>query len=215
MKCNPLVIDAILFDLSGTLIDDFFAVFQGYVDLYKEYKSNLPSEIDFRNTFQLPYPEFLVKQGFKDIKKAICFWKKRYTNYNQTIIIFPDVIPALENLKKCSIILGVVSQTPEDKVKENLKKFNLNKYFKTIIYDKWKPKPDGLHQALKQLNIKDPTKVIYIGDMKEDCQAARTANIHPWAIYRETKNFQTLEKLKQGKPKKILKTMTELNNYLS
>ena len=116
-------IDAILFDLSGTLVDDFSAVYQGYVDLCKEHDHELPSKLGFRKKFQLPYPEFLKKQGFENITEAISFWKNRYSFYNSIIGIFPDVIPALEYLKKNnSIKLGIVSQTPEDKVQENLKK---------------------------------------------------------------------------------------------
>jgi len=138
-------VEAILFDLSGTLVNDLLAVYNGYVDLCKKYNRKPPSLIQFREDFKLPYPDFLSEKGFKEIEDAIYFWKNAYMNYGSLIIIFSDVIPTLEKLKKHdSIKLGVVSQTPKEQVEQNLKKFNLQNYFDNIVLDRWKPKPKGL-----------------------------------------------------------------------
>jgi len=205
-------IEAILFDLSGTLVNDLSAVYQGYVDLCKKYNKKSPSLTQFREEFRLPYPDFLSDEGFKEIKDAIYFWKNAYTTYSSSISIFPDVVPALENLRKQdSIKLGVVSQTPKEQVEDNLHRFDLEDFFDNIILDRWKPKPKGLLLALEELNIKSAQNVIYIGDMKEDCEAARAADIKPWAIYREKGSFQALETIKKGSPTKIIRDLKELN----
>jgi len=207
--------EAVLFDLSGTLVDDLSAVYQGYVDLCKKYDKRSPSLTQFREEFRLPYPDFLSDEGFKEIKDAIYFWQNAYTNYSSSISIFPDVVSALKNLRnKDQIKLGVVSQTPKEQVEQNLQKFNLEDFFDNIVLDRWKPKPDGLVQALKELKIKKAQNVIYIGDMKEDCQAARSVAIKPWAIYREKGSFQTLEIIKKGNPTKILRELTELTKLI-
>ncbi len=149
---NNLYLDeaeAILFDLSGTLVNDLLAGYNGYVDLCKKYNTKPPSLIQFREDFKLPYPDFLSEKGFKEIEDAIYFWKNAYMNYGSLIIKFSDVIPTLEKLKKHdSIKLGVVSQTPKEQVEQNLKKFNLQNYFDNIVLDRLKPKPKGLLQAL-------------------------------------------------------------------
>ena len=212
MSGSDLVgIEAILFDLSGTLVDDLKAVYKGFVDLCKKYDNQCPSLLKFREEFKLPYPDFLSENGYNDVRYAISFWQKAYMNHGSSITIFPDVIPALKELKKqTSIKLGVVSQTPEEQVERNLRKFNLESYFDNIVLDRWKPNPKGLLQALDELKTKDPQKVVYIGDMKEDLQAAHAANIQPWAIYRKQGSFNTLKNLKKANPTKILSVMTEI-----
>jgi len=133
-----------------------------------------------------------------------------------SITLFSDVIPALDALKKFeSVKLGVVSQTPREQVMQNLEKFSLQVYFDNIVLDLWKPNPKGLLQALEELEIKDSHNVIYVGDMKEDLQAAHSANIQPWAIYRENGSFHTLENIKKGSPKIILKALTEITTTIS
>ena len=206
-------IEAILFDLSGTLVDDLQAVYKGYVDLCKKYDRKCPSLLQFREEFKLPYPEFLAEKCYNNVMDAINFWQNAYMNHGSSITIFPDVIPALNELKKQdSLKLGVVSQTPKEQVEQNLKKFNLQNYFDNIVLDRWKPDPKGLLQALEDLNVTNPQKVVYIGDMKEDIQAAQKANIQSWAIYRQQGSFNTLEKLEQANPTRILSVLTEITN---
>jgi phosphoglycolate phosphatase-like HAD superfamily hydrolase len=209
-------IEAILFDLSGTLVNDLLAVYNGYVDLCKKYDIDPPSLIKFREEFKLPYPTFLSEKGYTEIGDAINFWKNAYMNHGSLITLFSDVIPALDALKKFeSVKLGVVSQTPREQVMQNLEKFRLQTYFNNIVLDLWKPNPKGLLQALQELEIKDSQNVIYVGDMKEDLQAAQSANIQPWAIYRENGGFHTLENIKKGSPKIILKALTEITTTIS
>ena len=209
-------VEAILFDLSGTLVNDLLAVYNGYVDLCKKYNRKPPSLIQFREDFKLPYPDFLSEKGYKEIEDAIYFWKNAYMNYGSLITIFSDVIPTLKKLKNLdSIKLGVVSQTPKEQVQQNLKKFSLQTYVDNIVFDRWKPKPNGLLQAPEELETKNPKNVIYIGDMKEDLEAAHAANIQPWAIYREKGSFHTLENLQKGNPTKILTVMTEIITAIS
>ena len=125
-------IEAVLFDLSGTLVDDLSAVYSGYVDLCKKYEKAQPTLIQFRKAFRLPYMEFLSEIDLKGVKDAINFWQNAYMNYKSSIHIFPDVIPALEKLRKQdSIKLGVVSQTPKEQVEQNLQTFKLAKFLTT------------------------------------------------------------------------------------
>ncbi len=209
--CEMVGVETILFDLSGTLVDDLQAVYQGYLDLCNRHDREKPSLLEFRKQFKLPYPEFLVEKGYIDVMDAINFWQSAYKNHGSSIKIFDDVIPALKELKRQGLIkLGVVSQTPKEQVEQNLRKFNLESYFDNIVLDRWKPNPKGLLQALNELKISNPENVVYIGDMKEDLQAAHQAKIQAWAIYRENGSFNTLENIKKGKPLKILTSLSDI-----
>ncbi|MCW4002640.1 MAG: HAD family hydrolase [Candidatus Bathyarchaeota archaeon] len=206
-------IEAVLFDLSGTLLNDLPTVYRGFVDLRKTRKKNPPSLNQFRKEFKLPYTEFLEEKGFANIDDAISFWKARYSSYGDSIRLFGDVKPALKMLKTHrGIKLGAVSQTPKDKVEENLNRFQIRDFFDAIVFDNWKPKPNGLMLALEGLNIAPRMNVIYVGDMREDCQAARLAGITPWVIYREKGSFHDLDTLRKASPARIIKSLAELNS---
>lgn len=214
----PNPIKAILFDLSGTLVDDLQAVYEGFVDLCKKNGKRKPELDQFRKDYRLPYREFLKEKKFTHIEAAVDYWKRQYLNHGDTIRLFDDVKPALENLKQAtSIKLGIVSQTPKELVVNHLRKFGIRDFFSEngVVFDDKKPEPDGLKEALKKLNISHPNKVIYIGDMREDCQAARAAGINPWAIYRERGSFHDLETLKKSCPVRILRSLAEVKGLVS
>lgn len=99
-----------------------------------------------------------------------------------------------------------MSQTPKEQIGQNVQKFCLQNYFDKIVLDKWKPNLKGLFQALEELKIADPLRVVYIGDIKEDLEAAHAADIQPWPIYRREGSFHKLEEIRKGSPKIILKT---------
>jgi len=210
-------IKAILFDLSGTLVNDLLAVYFGYRDLCKRCNKKMPTLRQFRKEFKLPYTDFLYEKGFDDIQDAIDFWSKRYSYYKDFITLFSDVKPTLNSLK--GIKLGIVSQTPEEHLKENLKNFGIPNFFDAIICDKKKPEPDGLLLTINELYIVPPAIIIYVGDMREDVIAAWRATIisrHNQieflsvAIYRDNGGFHDLETLKQGNPAFIIESLTEL-----
>jgi HAD superfamily hydrolase (TIGR01549 family) len=206
-------IEAILFDFSGTILDDLYAVYMGFVDLCEKHNKNPPTFSQFRKEFKLPYSEFLVEKGFADVQNAIRVWKAGYSDYEDSISLFPDVKPALEMLRELdNMKLGVISQTPEDLLERSLERFGIRGLFDKhgVIYDEWKPRPNGLVLAMKQIDVRRPNKVIYIGDTREDCLAARGAGVNPWAIYRENGSFHDLETLKQGQPVRIIKSLAEL-----
>jgi len=216
------IIEAILFDLSGTLVDDLYAVYMGFLDLCKT-SDKIPLPLSqFRKEFRLPYAEFLKEKQFDNIRYAIDFWKACYAHYGDSISLFSDVKPALELLQEFSNVkLGVVSQTPEDLIKMNLERFDIREFFyeRAIICDKWKPGPEGLLLSIDKLQVNYHAIIIYVGDMREDMYAAWSANrvteprglkILPVGVYRDNGSFHDLETLKYGNPICIIKNLTEL-----
>lgn len=208
------VIEYILFDLSGTLIDDLFAVYLALVDIFREYNMVPPTLQEFRREFRLPYESYLLKKGFKrsEVKVVVHKWKRRYLEYKGYIKLFSDVKPALKELRDFKI--GVVSQTPSALVYDNLERFKIADLFDVVITDddceKQKPDPEGLNLAMERLGVENPNKAIYFGDMIGDLIAAWRAGVIPGGMYRENGSFHDLETLRQGNPILIIESLTEL-----
>lgn len=78
---------------------------------------------------------------------------------------------------------GIVSQNSSKIIKNNLVKFNLEKYFDVIVgyeevdFNKQKPNPEGLLTCISELtNLRNDSSVIYIGDHATDIECAHLAN---------------------------------------
>jgi HAD superfamily hydrolase (TIGR01509 family) len=88
---------------------------------------------------------------------------------------FPDVVPALERLRKLGLELAVVANW-DLSLHERLEEYNLARFFSAIVHAARKPAPDGLVNALERLGV-SPQRALHIGDEDADEQAARAAGM--------------------------------------
>ena len=78
---------------------------------------------------------------------------------------------------------GIVSQNSSENIRNNLERFNLEKYFDLIVgyeevdFTKQKPNPEGLLTCISEItDLKNNDSVIYIGDHITDIECAYHAN---------------------------------------
>jgi phosphoglycolate phosphatase/putative hydrolase of the HAD superfamily len=95
-----------------------------------------------------------------------------------TKAIYPGLTQFLATAKQRGIKLAVVSDYPAE---EKLQALGIDAYFCCVISSsdprvrRFKPAPDGILAALRELEI-DPSNAIYIGDRPEvDGEAAKSA----------------------------------------
>ncbi len=121
-------------------------------------------------------------QGIREIvNKTIKSWQKY-------VPLDPDTIPVLEVLKKSKILALVTNFDHPPYVHSLLSELKLTNFFDSIIISSEvgfkKPNPMIFSFALKQTNLQ-PNEVCYIGDAKEDMEAAYSAKIYPILIKRK------------------------------
>ena len=179
---------AVLFDLDGTLIDtaaDFIRIIQQMcrnedrtvveADLIRTQVSE-----GARAMVKLVYPELEVddpiflahRQHFLDLYGA---------DIAVNTDLFEGMYPLLEQLEQNNIPWGIVTNKPRGLSESLLEALNLTERCAVLVcpedVSKTKPDPEPMYLAAKQINIA-PEQCIYVGDHPRDIDAGRHANMY-------------------------------------
>jgi putative hydrolase of the HAD superfamily len=126
------------------------------------------------------------------------------------LILFDDVIPALDGLKKRNLTLGLISNI-EQNMTATLDKLGLSARLDSVVTSQnagfTKPQPEIFQYALKKSGI-GPAEAVYVGDQYQvDMVGARGAGIQGILIDRDNYYQERLDCIK-------IKTLLELVNHL-
>lgn len=185
-KKNERTLEAVLFDLDGTLLDtapDFHWVInqlltahnlpeQSYTELRKQVSSGANAML--KSAFKLP-------EGHSELPSLN---QKMLELYAQHLavdsLLFPGIQPLLSTLEENNIPWGIVTNKPERFTTPILSALELNFRSACTIcpehVSKTKPDPESLLLACKQLNT-TPQNCIYIGDHLRDIDAGNRASM--------------------------------------
>jgi len=99
----------------------------------------------------------------------------------------PDAIPILEELKRSKILVLITNFDHPPYIYSLLSDMKLRNFFESIIISSEvgvkKPDPTIFSSPLKQVKL-NPNEVCYVGDTREDMEAAINAKIYPIFIQR-------------------------------
>lgn len=179
---------AVLFDLDGTLIDtaaDFIRIIQhmcreeGHAVVDADLIRTQVSE-GARAMVKLVYPELAVddpiflahRQRFLDL-------------YGEDIAVdtdlFQGMYPLIEDLESHNIPWGIVTNKPRGLSESLLQALNLSERCAVLVCPEdvthTKPDPEPMYLAASHLQI-DPKQIIYVGDHPRDIDAGRNASMY-------------------------------------
>lgn len=166
------------------------------IKVYRAYKRFIPSR--WRRVF------FFIR------------FRRMYPKYEKYETFKPNLEGILNELKKCGVVFGIVSNTSGERLDFFRKKLNLDSYFSAFVSRDDTPlrKPHGypVFVALKQIkqNLKvpiDKTKVFLIGDLPTDIESANNAGIISIALL---SGHGTRDSLVKANPEIILKDIKEI-----
>lgn len=177
--------DTVLFDLDGTLLNtlDDLADSVNDVLLSEGYQKRTLEEIRmFIGNGAKKLMERALPQGTPEteILRCLALFRSVYQKNMRNKTRPYDEIPALlERLKGMGIKIGVVSNKPDEAVKE-VCGFYFREDVNAAIGDnmnrKKKPAPDNVYEVLKQLGSRKE-KTLYVGDSDVDVVTARNAGL--------------------------------------
>lgn len=183
MKAN---IEAVLFDLDGTLVDTAPDMVTALNQQLLQH--NLP-EIDFahgRNLVSqgsLPLIQFGFGKHYQEDQAETL--REEYlaiyaTVSSNTSALFSGMSEVLDYIEKQNLPWGIVTNKPAQLAIDLLKNIALFDRLATFYggdtLSKRKPDPDQLNAAQRDLNI-PAQNIIYFGDDQRDIQAAKAANM--------------------------------------
>ena len=206
---------AIVFDASGTLLNDIHAVWKANSDAYAALGlDSIRTLEEFKIRFKLPVPEFHRANGIPPelLSMVESKFRESYPLYAHCVGIFPEVNDVLQELKKRMVILGVASNIPSLFLREHLRKLKIDGYFETITgqedCDEQKPSPKPILITMKRLGA-EPQETMYVGDMEEDIVAGKRANAITVAIVRD-ESYHPRWRLERRNPDFLISSLSEL-----
>ena len=214
---GDMMIDTILFDMDGVIVNSEPVILQAAIDGLREYKID-PIPEDFKPFVGSGENMFIGGVARKYGLEYILEMKKRvYDIYDEIvgekIEIIDGIYELLEYLHKKKYHLAIVSSADMRKVRSNLKAVKIDeKYFETIIagedVEKRKPFPDIYLEAAIRLN-KPPNQCLVIEDAINGIQAAKAANMKCIAL---TTSFDKNE-LSKEKPDYIFDDQVQVKKF--
>ena len=180
-------IRAVIFDVSGTLIDPksserahktiltkIFgdskkaeAVFAKFMDYVCEIVNKASLHGNYKNYYEICYEALLKILDNEKYKITLNDYKKLYMEIvPQVEELFPEVIPILEMLRK-KYKMGVVTDGDREYIERLFELKGLSKFFDVVVcsedVNEYKPNPKAFKKALELLDVQ-AEEAIYIGD---------------------------------------------------
>ena len=186
-------IDAVIFDLDGTLIDSMWMWESIDVEYLKRYGIELPDDLQssiegksfsetalyFKDRFQLPDSIDQIKSDWNHMA-----WDK----YRNEVPVKEGVRELLTHLKEHHIPAGIATSNSRKLVDLIIEKHQLKEFFQSIRtsceVEKGKPSPDIYLLVAKDLNV-EPNRCLVFEDVLHGVMAGKNANMKVCAVYDE------------------------------
>lgn len=182
------MIKAIIFDMDGVIINTqkLYDIYE--FNLFKEITNNKWSYQDQLSIHGRSYNEIynILKNKYRIKLSKIKYYQKyeivhRFV-YGKECKLITGVIKLIKDLYSKKYILALASSTSHKYINKVLEKFELHKYFKTIVSGddtngKSKPEPDIFLLTAKKLKI-NPKECLVIEDSNNGVTAAKRAGMY-------------------------------------
>jgi putative hydrolase of the HAD superfamily len=200
-----MTIQAVTFDVGGTLIEPYPSVGHVYAQVASEHGWNdLSPEVlntRFRNawsacsSFDYTHSAWagLVDETFSGLmacQPSTSFFDRLYERFSEPDAwkVFDDVVPTLDALASRGVRLGIISNW-DARLRGLLQRLQLIEYFDAVIISCevgfTKPSPVIFEQAAIKLGL-PPGAVLHVGDSRDhDVTGARAAGFHGLRIRRK------------------------------
>ena len=209
------MINTVLFDYDGTLMDTNELVLQSWQHTFRTLRGHEEDPDFIRSTFGEPlvmtlaklFPEVPVEKSL-DIYRT--YQRSVFTDFAE---VFPGMLELLEALKTKGCKMGLVTSRTKDTTWAGLKHYGMDKYFDAVITagdtDRHKPDPEPILITLEKLGS-SPEESLMIGDTMFDLLCAQNAGVKnvmvDWSV--------TMTAEEKSQADYIIKTADELLQIL-
>jgi pyrophosphatase PpaX len=206
------MIDTILFDLDGTLLDTNELIIASFVHAFKVHQvDEISREYIIQHMGKPLVEQMVLFSGKNEVDEIIHSYRTfNLQQHDEMVKLFPHVKEVLQALKAQGIRLGVVTSKVRYTVGLGLRLFDLDSLFSSIVTSDEvthpKPHPESVLLALKQLGS-NPETALMVGDSQYDLLAARDAGVRSVGV---AWSLQGESSLRKFNPAFMLQDMRDL-----
>jgi pyrophosphatase PpaX len=174
-------VDAVLFDLDGTLLDSYALISESFTYACRHVLNRDLTQEDVLERWGAPLHvrfEGVDPARIDDLISAYIAYYEAHQDRH--LSLFPGVREMLEALKDRRVRMAIVTSKRRYTTGLTVRKFSLEPYFGAVISEQDvaapKPAPDPVFAALRQLEVA-PAQALMVGDGVFDIRAARAAGV--------------------------------------
>lgn len=196
------MIEAVLFDLDGTLIHSSWVWPQVTVAYLGQYGLKVPNNLDelegksFTEIAKYFKERFHIPQTVEEIKAT---WNAMGESlYTKQMRLKENVVAFLEVLSKAHLKIGVATSNSIEMTEKALVHLGVRDYFDVVctscMVEVGKPDPAIYLETAKRLGVQ-PKNCLVLEDMPNGVKAGKSAGMTVWAI-KDSTNEETIVTLK-------------------
>ena len=200
----------IIFDWSGTLINDLPGVWKATNHVLEQAGVPTLSLDEFRDEFQLPFTGFYERfTPDVPLEKLEGWFHSSFRKMCGEVTALPHANHFLDFCKAEKFRCFILSTVNPDYFTVQAANAGMDGCFEKLYLGVW-DKREKIHEIICKNNLlKDET--LYIGDMQHDVETAHHGGIHSCAVLT---GYNTLEQLRRSRPTLITSNLDELKTVL-
>jgi len=223
---NKLFVDAVIFDMDGTLIDSIDIYFEIVEIALKRLELPQVSRkkiLDAAETGDFNW-DLILPDEVKNKKDEIIAAAWEVINeiapqmFAEKLELIRGADTILQNISASIPKIGLVTSTQRQYLKNKmqpLKSAGVDKLFEVIITSddvaNRKPDPDPLIECAKRLDV-NPGKCVYVGDTRTDMQTGKAAGMRTVGVLT---GFDDYESLNKETPDAIIDSVRNLTEVIA
>jgi phosphoglycolate phosphatase len=207
---NFPVIRNIIFDWSGTLVDDLPAVLKASNFVLTQAGKPQMSLERFRAEFSLPFKKFYDRHT-PDVpmEKLESWFHTSFKRVQTSVVELPHARGFLEFCRAKKFRTFLLSTVHADYFKAQCRVTGFDAFLDRPYTDVW-DKRKKIHEILAENDLL-ADETLFIGDMEHDIETAKHGGVHSCAVLT---GYNTLEQLREAKPDLIVEHLSELRGLL-
>jgi HAD superfamily hydrolase (TIGR01509 family) len=204
------VIRNIIFDWSGTLVDDLPAVLQASNFVLMQSGRPAMTLAQFRAEFSLPFTQFYDRHTpevpFEQLEE---WFHAEFRNAQGSVVALPHARDFLQFCRQRGMRMFLLSTVHGDHFALQNRVLRFDKLLEKA-YTGVRDKREVIHEILRDHGL-NAEETLFIGDMEHDIATARHGGIHSCAVLT---GYNTLEQLRAARPDLIVEHLGELKRTL-
>jgi 8-oxo-dGTP pyrophosphatase MutT (NUDIX family) len=204
------VIRNIIFDWSGTLVDDLPAVLEASNYVLAQAGKAAMSLDQFRAEFSLPFTGFYDRHTPDVPMRQLEAWfHSRFKEAQHTVVELPHAREFLQFCRTQKLRTFLLSTIHSDHFAVQSSVTGFGAYLDRPYTDVW-DKRKKIRALLAENNLR-PEQTLFIGDMEHDIETAHHGGVHSCAVLT---GYNTLAQLRAARPGLIVEHLGELRRAL-